>query len=72
MVWTGRHIQGTPSGGGGATFAFHIGGDRDLIQYLGDWTSDAYQRYEEMSTSRRLELPAAMAKAIANGILSHT
>ena len=29
---------------GGATFAFNLGVNPELIQYLGDWASDAYKR----------------------------
>ena len=49
---------------GGATFAFNLGVNSELIQYMGDWASDAYQRYQEMSPAMRLALPLAMASAI--------
>ena len=55
---------------GGATFAFNIGADADLIKYVGDWASDAYQRYEQFSVARRLELPSRMAAAVASGTLA--
>ena len=50
---------------GGATFAFNLGVNAELIQYIGDWASDAYQRYQELSSAMRLALPQAMAQAIA-------
>ena len=56
---------------GGATYAFNVGGSPDLVQYLGDWASDAYRRYEQFSRARRLELPTLMARAIQRGELHH-
>jgi hypothetical protein len=50
---------------GGATFAFRLGIGCDHIKYLGDWASDAYQRYQEMSIETQLSLPRAMAEAVA-------
>lgn len=51
---------------GGATFAFNLGVRPELIQYLGDWASEAYKRYQEMSPETRLELPQVMSEAIAS------
>ena len=56
---------------GGATYCFNLGVCPDLIKMLGDWKSDAYLLYDETTEARRLELPRAMAKAIADGILHH-
>lgn len=53
---------------GGATFAFNLGVNPELIQYLGDWASDAYKRYQEMSLKMRLSLPQVMAAAVTNGL----
>jgi hypothetical protein len=50
---------------GGATFAFNLGANPELIKYLGDWASEAYQRYQELSPNMRLALPIAMSEAIA-------
>jgi len=50
---------------GGAVFCFSIGACPDLVKALGDWTSNAYQVYDECTTARRLALPRAMSQAIA-------
>jgi len=50
---------------GGATYAFNLGVNPELIQYVGDWASDAYKRYQEMSPQMRLALPQVMAAAVA-------
>ena len=50
---------------GGATFAFKLGVNPELIKYLGDWASEAYQRYQEMPLAMRLSLPQTMAAAVA-------
>ena len=36
---------------GGATLAFKAGAPTDLIKTQGDWKSEAYQKYIEVSTS---------------------
>ena len=56
---------------GGATFCFNIGVNGSLIKLLGDWSSNAYLQYEEVTVRRRLELPRTMAQAITNGVLHH-
>ena len=56
---------------GGATFAFNLGVDPNLIKLQGDWVSDAYLIYDETTDKRRLELPRAMAQAVEQGILHH-
>ena len=56
---------------GGATYCFNLGVDPNLIKMLGDWKSDAYLLYDETTVARRLQLPAAMGKAIADNILHH-
>jgi len=55
---------------GGATFAFLIGADHDLIKVLGDWHSDAYLLYEQTTATRRLSLPQNMVAAIQQGRIS--
>jgi hypothetical protein len=56
---------------GGATYCFNLGVDHDLIKMLGDWTSDAYLLYDEVTEQRRLELPRKMMESISAGILHH-
>ena len=46
---------------GGATIAFNLGVDHLLIKLQGDWVSNAYQRYEQLTRARRLELPKRLA-----------
>lgn len=45
---------------GGATLAFRAGASPDLIKVHGDWKSDAYQKYVEVSLSDKLELAQLM------------
>eukprot|EP00854_Cymbomonas_tetramitiformis_P004179 gene4179-biopygen4116 len=45
----------------GGTVAFHLGVDHLLIKLQGDWVSDAYQKYEQVTEARRLELPKRLA-----------
>ena len=56
---------------GGATYCFNLGVDPELIKMLGDWKSNAYLLYEEVTVRRRLELPQAMVLAIRAGVLDH-
>ena len=49
---------------GGATVAFNLGVDHLLIKLQGDWVSDAYQRYEQITRQRRLELPKRLAERL--------
>ena len=53
-------------------FAFSLGVDPNLIKMLGDWRSDAYLMYEQVTESRRLKLPEAMAKAVMKGQLDNS
>eukprot|EP00854_Cymbomonas_tetramitiformis_P034407 gene34407-biopygen28872 len=46
---------------GGATVAFNLGVNHLLIKLQGDWVSNAYQRYEQLSRTRRLEMPKRLA-----------
>ncbi len=50
---------------GGATFAFRAGVSGELIQLQGDWRSDAYLAYLELSPMHRLQVSRAMQAAIA-------
>ena len=45
---------------GGATFAFHSDVPADLIQVQGDWASDAYRRYIDMSLEHRVQVSHRM------------
>ena len=38
---------------GGATWAMHIGLPGEVIQVLGDWQSNVYQRYTDMNFVER-------------------
>ena len=49
---------------GGATFAFSCSVPAELIQHLGDWRSDAYLVYLDMSTGQKLQATSAMAQRI--------
>ena len=64
QVWTHDSTRATASEGGGATFAFRLGVDHALIKVQGDWRSDAYLVYDQMSNARKLQLPRMMADAI--------
>lgn len=45
---------------GGATLAFRAGAPTDLIKTQGDWKSEAYQKYIEVSLSDKLRLAKLM------------
>lgn len=49
---------------GGATFAFDCGLPAELIKAQGDWLSDAYHIYLEMSDTQKLRAVATMARGI--------
>ena len=40
---------------GGATFAFQSNTEAEMIKLLGDWASDAYKRYIDVSMDKRYE-----------------
>ena len=46
---------------GGATHAFRMGVPGELIQLLGDWKSDAYKTYLEVSLSQRYKAASSMS-----------
>ena len=50
---------------GGATFAFKSGARGELVKAQGDWLSDAYLKYLDLSMEARSEL----GKAVRDGIL---
>jgi len=50
---------------GGATFAFQTGIAVDTIKAMGDWSSDAYSRYLDLSLDHKLLAASAMARSVA-------
>ena len=55
---------------GGATFAFAAGVRGELVQAQGDWRSDAYLAYLELSDVHRVQTSRAMQRALAAGAAS--
>ncbi|CAG2206304.1 unnamed protein product [Mytilus edulis] len=51
---------------GGATWAFHSKVPSELIQFHGDWRSDAYKVYLEFDLQDKLSFSRAMADEILN------
>lgn len=51
---------------GGATWAFHSKVPSELIQFHGDWRSDAYKVYLEFDLQDKLSISRAMADEILN------
>ena len=51
------------SDGGGGTFAHETGASSELIKALGDWRSNAYLRYIEVSPAMRQQAASKMAQA---------
>ena len=49
---------------GGASWAFETGVPGELIQICGDWASDAYKKYLEFGTARKLELAALFCRGL--------
>ncbi|CAC5407175.1 unnamed protein product [Mytilus coruscus] len=49
---------------GGATWAFHSKDPSELIQFHGDWRSDAYKVYLEFDLHDKLSISRAMAEEI--------
>lgn len=47
---------------GGATLAFQAGVPADLIQFLGDWRSDAYKKYLKFNLDDKLRVVEKMAE----------
>ena len=50
---------------GGATFAHSVGVPAQLIKLMGDWHSDAYERYLHVSFSDKNRAASSVAKAVA-------
>ena len=49
---------------GGASWAFKAGVPGELIQILGDWSSDAYKRYLEFDMKNKLALSARFSRKV--------
>ena len=47
---------------GGATLAFKAGAPADLIKAQGDWKSEAYRKYIEVSLNDKLKVAKLMNK----------
>ena len=50
---------------GGASHAFRVGVPGELIQLHGDWKSDAYKSYLEVSLNQRYQVAASMSSSIS-------
>ena len=50
---------------GAATLAFKAGAPADLIKTQGDWKSNAYQKYIEVSLHDKLKVAKLMNKVIS-------
>jgi integrase len=49
---------------GGASWAFQSGVPGELIQVMGDWTSDAYKNYLEFSLDNKMQLAALFSSRL--------
>jgi integrase len=49
---------------GGATWAFQAGVPGELIQVMGDWSSDAYKQYLEFSMENKLKLASLFSYSL--------
>ena len=49
---------------GGATFAYQANIEGDMIKLLGDWASDAYKRYIDVSMDKRYDTMKAFVEAL--------
>jgi hypothetical protein len=53
---------------GAATLAFSLTGNHELIMGLGDWRSNAYLGYREISDQSRCVLPRLMAASATDTV----
>ena len=51
---------------GGATFAYQANIEGDMIKLLGDWASDAYKWYIDVSMDKRYDIMKAFVEALNN------
>ena len=49
---------------GGATFAYQADIEGEMIKLLGDWASDTYKRYVDISMDKRYESMKAFVQAL--------
>ena len=49
---------------GGATFAYQSNMEGDMIKLLGDWASDCYKRYVDVSMDKRYDSMKAFVEAL--------
>jgi len=57
---------------GAATLAFTLTGSHELIMSLGDWTSNAYLGYKQVSDQSRCVLPRLMAASATKTVTRAT
>ena len=51
---------------GGATFVYQSDMEAEMIKLLGDWASDCYKRYIDVSTDKRFDSMKAFVEALNN------
>ena len=51
---------------GGATFAYQSNMEGEMIQLLGDWASNTYKRYVDISMDKRYDSMKAFVEALNN------
>ena len=49
---------------GGATFAYQANIEGEMIKLLGDWASDCYKRYMDVSMDKRYDTMKAFVEAL--------
>ena len=49
---------------GGVTFAYHSNLEAEMIKVLGDWSSEAYRRYVDISMDQRYESMVKFVEAL--------
>ena len=49
---------------GGATFAYQANIEGEMIKLLGDWASDCYKRYVDVSMDKRYDTMKAFVEAL--------
>ena len=49
---------------GGATFAYQANMEGEMIKLLGDWASDTYKRYIDVSMEKRYDSMKAFVEAL--------
>ena len=49
---------------GGATFAYQSNMEGEMIKLLGDWASDTYKRYVDISMDKRYDLMKQFVEAL--------